>query len=315
MMINSLPFSSMKTLLSHPRFDHLVDALTRDNPDKLKKWKLDYNHFPDGTPNFFLHDVKSDIEHRDVTYIGDFSSLESLPEQYALIRWILDYYADKVRVIVPYFPVGTMERISRKWEIATASYVADILSHLPPARQGKPSIHTFDIHALSERFFFDSFHVNAELHTATSLLDIPEGSAVAFPDDGAAKRFRENFPDSVDKLICIKVRGEGDKREITIKEWDPSWKDVILVDDLIQTGGTLREAARMLRNKWARSVRAFAPHGVFPGDSHIALASELDELIVTDTIPANIDRAKSLDNMRVISIAPLIRKILLRDGE
>lgn len=305
----------MKTLYSHPHFEHLVDDLVTRNPEKLRKWKLDYNHFPDWTPNFFVHDVKTDIEHQDVTYIGDFSSLSTHVEQYALIRWLIDYYADKVRVIVPYFPVGTMERISKKWEIATASYVADILSHLPPARHGKPSIHTFDIHALSERFFFDSFHVNAELHTTTSLLDIPEGSAVAFPDDGAAKRFRENFPDSVDKLICIKVRGAGDKREITLKEWDPVGKDVILVDDLIQTGSTLREAARMLRERWARSVRAFAPHGVFPGDSHIALAGELDELIVTDSIPANIWRSESVANMRVISIASLVGKILFRDKE
>ena len=79
-------------------------------------------------------------------------------------------------------------------------------------------MHTFDIHALAERFFFDSFHVNAELHTTTSLLDIPEDSVIAFPDDGAAKRFRENYGDNIDKIICIKVRGEGDKREVTIKE-------------------------------------------------------------------------------------------------
>lgn len=68
----------------------------------------------------------------------------------------------------------------------------------------------------------------------------------------------------------------------------------------------------MLRAMGATSVRAFAPHGVFPGDSYIRLASELDELVVTDTIPANIDRAKALENMRVISIAPLIEKILRR---
>jgi len=66
----------------------------------------------------------------------------------------------------------------------------------------------------------------------------------------------------------------------------------------------------MLREKGALSVRAFAPHGVFPEDSHIRLASELNELIVTDSIPANIERAKLLRNMRVISIAPLIEKIL-----
>jgi ribose-phosphate pyrophosphokinase len=306
----------MKTIIAHPRFDYLADALVKKNPTHLRKGWLSYKKFPDGTPDFFLHDVKDVIEQKDVTYIGDFSRLEDFAEQYVLIRSIVDYYADKVRVIVPYFPVGTMERISKKWEVATASYVADLLSHIPPGRGGKPSIHTFDIHALVERFFFDSFKVNAELHTALSLLKLSPDTVVVFPDDGAAKRFKENFPEYVERVVCIKVRGEGEKREITIKEGDPRGKDVIIIDDLIQSGGTIREAARMLRARWAKSVRAFAPHGVFPNDSHIALAGELDELIVTDTIPANIGRATSLANMKVLSIAPLVEKIILRtDGE
>ena len=66
----------------------------------------------------------------------------------------------------------------------------------------------------------------------------------------------------------------------------------------------------MLRARGAKSVRAFAPHGVFPNDSHRSLASDLDELIVTDSIPANIERAESVANMRVLSIAPLVEKIM-----
>ncbi len=300
----------MKTLISHPRFDALADSLVERNPELLKKAHIDFKNFPDGTPNLFIHNVKEDIENHDVTYIGDFSDLGEFVEQYALIRSVVDYYADKVRVIVPYFPVGTMERIAKKWEVATARYFADLLSHIPSGRKEKTSLHTFDIHALVERFLFDPFRVNAELHTALSLLELSPDTVITFPDDGAAKRFSENFPDHKDRIICIKIRGEGDRREITIKEGNPEGKDIIIVDDLIQTGGTLREAARMLRARGVRSVRAFAPHGVFPHDSHIELARELDELIVTDTIPANIERAKSVANMRVLSIAPLVEKIL-----
>lgn len=303
----------MKTLISHPHFDPIVDDLVTRNPTLLRKGKVDFGKFGDGTPNLFLHDAKNTIEHQDVTYIGDFSRMEDFFPQYAVIRSIIDSYADKIRVIMPYFPVGTMERISKKWEVATASYFADLISHIPSTRNGKPSLHTFDIHALVERFLFDSFHVNAELHSALSLLEVHPDSVIAFPDDGAAKRFSDAFPENKNRIICIKVRGEWDKREITIKEWDPKWKNVILIDDLIQTWGTLREAARMLRARWAKSVHAFAPHGVFPGDSHIALATELDELIVTDTIPANIERAKWVKNMRVLSIVPLLEKILFRE--
>lgn len=104
----------MKTLLSHPRFDPLVDSLVERHPDKLRKGSLKYEKFPDGTPDLFIDRVKDEIEHRDVTYIGDFSDIAEFFPQYAVIRGIIDYYADKVRVIVPYFPVGTMERISEK---------------------------------------------------------------------------------------------------------------------------------------------------------------------------------------------------------
>lgn len=70
----------------------------------------------------------------------------------------------------------------------------------------KPSIHTFDIHALVERFIFDPNQANLELHTALSLLLLDPDATIAFPDDGAAKRFGESFPEHKDRIICIKVR-------------------------------------------------------------------------------------------------------------
>lgn len=237
----------MKTIITHPNFNAMGEELEARNPASITRAKIRFESFPDGWPNLFIEDVKEKIEHKEVTYIGDFSRPEYLFPNYVIIRGILDYYADKVRVIVPYFPVGTMERISKKGEVATASYFADILSHLPSGRSGKTSLHTFDIHALVERFLFDSFHVNAELHTTLSLLDIPKDAVIAFPDDGAGKRFHEAFPGH-DRIICAKVR-EGDKRIITIKEGDPKGKDIVIIDDLIQTGGTLREAAIMLREQ------------------------------------------------------------------
>lgn len=298
----------MKTLFSHPNFSSLSDTLVKNNPETLQQGHTDIGNFADGWPNIMIHDVKETMEHKDVTYIADFSEPRNFFSNYAIIRSLVDYYADKVRVIAPYFPVGTMERISKKWEVATARYFADLLSHIPPGRQEKTSIHTFDIHALVERFLFDPFKVNAELHTTLSLLDVSPETVIAFPDDGAAKRFNEAFPENA-RIICAKVR-DGVERIITIKEWDPRDRDILLIDDLIQTGWTLREAAHMLRKKWAKSVRAFAPHGVFPDQAHQELCKHLDELITTDSIPANDERAQEVPNLRVISIAPLVEKIL-----
>lgn len=70
--------------------------------------------FPDGWPSDWIDHVKETVEHQEVTYIADFSDPRDFFSNYAMIRALVDYYADKVRVILPYFPVGTMERISRK---------------------------------------------------------------------------------------------------------------------------------------------------------------------------------------------------------
>ncbi len=298
------------TIIGHPRFDYLVDTVVASNPRWFEKGSAEFLHFPDGTPNLRFPNVKNDIEHRDVTYIGDFSQWEELFEHYNTIFNLVKNTADKVRIILPYFPMGTSERVERKGETETAHAFAHLISSLPSGRDEKNSVHIFDIHALVEQSLFNPDRINAELHTTTGLLKLKKGEVIVFPDDGAAKRFKEIFPE-VARIICGKIR-DGERRIVTLKEWDPKWKEVVIIDDLIQTGGTISETAHMLRAMGATSVRAFAPHGVFPDDSHVRLASELDELVVTDTIPANIDRAKVLENMRVISIAPLIEKILKR---
>ncbi|MDD3144813.1 MAG: ribose-phosphate diphosphokinase [Candidatus Gracilibacteria bacterium] len=301
----------MKTILSHPNFEYLAESISNDSNGEIVKENISMKTFPDAWPNIFINDVKNLIEHKEVTYIGDFSKPEDLFINFAAIRGIIDYYADKVRVILPYFPVGTMERIEVKGEVATAKYFADIMSSLPSGREAKTSIHIFDIHALVERFLFDSRQVNAEIHTAMSLLkEEIIGKTIVFPDDGAKKRFGRDF-DNFDVIVCGKIR-ENDKRIIQIKEGDPNGKDVIIIDDLIQTGGTIRETADKLRNLGAKSVLAYATHGVFPNNSHIELAKSLDKLIVTDTIPENINRAKDVVNMQILSIKPLIEKIISR---
>lgn len=121
----------MQSLLTHPNFDALGDEVEALLPGKINRVRMKFETFDDGWPNFFIEDVKNAVEHEEVTYVGDFSRPEDVFANYAAIRGILDYYAEKVRVIVPYFPVGTMERISKKGEVATAAYYADILSHLP----------------------------------------------------------------------------------------------------------------------------------------------------------------------------------------
>lgn len=237
--------------------------------------------------------------------------MDEVFEHYNTLFALVKNTANKIRIIMPYFPVGTSERVERKGETESAHAFAHLISSLPSGRNAKNSVHIFDIHALVEQSLFNPDRINAELHTATNLLELKDGEAIAFPDDGAAKRFKDIFPEA-DRIICGKTR-DGDKRVVTLKEGNPQGRDVVIIDDLIQTGGTIIEAAEMLRKQGAKSVRAFAPHGVFPKDSHIRLAGYLDELVVTDSIPENIERAKGVANMRVVSIGGLVERIMTKE--
>ncbi len=303
----------MQIIITHPNFDYLAQEIAKNNPKTVRVWNVDFKRFSDGTPNLFIHNVKEDIEHQEVTYIGDFSRDEDLFMQIALMRWIIDYNAGKLRIIAPYFHTGTMERIQKKWEIATAKYLADEFSGIPSGRNAKNSLHTFDIHALQERFFFDSRMINAELHTAMSLIKekISKDTVIVFPDEGAQKRFAGDF-EWYETIICSKIR-EWDTRKVTVKEGNPKGKKLLIVDDLIQSGGTIRETAELLRSLWAIRVDAFATHGVFPWESYKKLAPYLDILYTTDSIPENKNRVSQVQNMEMLSITPLIEKILFRN--
>lgn len=299
----------MKTIITHPNFEYLWDIISRSFLCNKVKTKIET--FADGWPNIFIEDVKNTIEHKEVVYIWDFSNPKDLFMNFSLIRWILDYYTDELIIILPYFPVWTMERIEEKWEIATAKYFAEIMSMLPSWRKTKTEIHIFDIHALVERFLFDSRFVNTEIHTAMSLLrQNIEGKTIVFPDDWAKKRFWKDFS-WFDNVVCLKSR-IWNERIINVKEWNPEWKDLLIIDDLIQTWWTIKETAIKLRELWAKSVSAFATHWIFPSNSHIELSKYLDRLIVTDTIPENILRVKEVENMEVVSILPLIEKVVFK---
>lgn len=302
--------SMKKTLITHPKFSDLWEHISKQRDMNFPQ--VDFKTFWDGWPNLFIHDIKDSIEHHDVTYIWDFSKPEDMFINYTIMRGILDYYAGKLRVIMPYFPVGTMERISEKWEIATAKYFADIMSHLPQGREWKTSIHTFDIHALVERFLFDSFKVNLETHTAMNLLDeIAKDKVIVFPDEGAQKRFGNDFPDN--EIIILSKKRQWEERTIELKQWDPNGKNLLLVDDLIQSWGTLIRATEFLRWLGAKSVDAFATHGVFPWDSHEKLVLTVDNLYVTNSISDNINRSKKIDNMKILSLQTDIEKLIFAE--
>ncbi|KAK3087789.1 hypothetical protein FSP39_010596 [Pinctada imbricata] len=277
---------------------------------------IQWKKFPDGFPNLFIEDVKY-MAGKDVIFIGSFHTPDVIFEQLSVLFMFPRYLARSFHFIMPYFPTGTMERVDTEGQIATAKTLASLLSAIPLTTKGPAQICIFDIHALQERFYF-SDNIIPRLESAIPLLlkEIRELSdqdnlVYAFPDDGACKRFNHFFPGD-NPITCVKIR-DGNKRVVKVKDGNPEGKHVLIVDDLVQTGGTLKECAKALYDKGAIKVSAYVTHAVFPNDSWKRFTGTdvpFENFYVTDSLP----HAREICNHRpfkLLSLAEPIAEMLL----
>ncbi len=130
---------------------------------------------------------------------------------------------------------------------------------------------------------------------------------IAFPDDGASKRFAHLIPQDMPKIFCYKQRC-GDNRKVTIVEGDPSGKHVVIMDDLIMTGNTLLECRRTLMDAGAQKVSVFEPHGVFPQESWKKFldAAGFSNIWIIDSCPKSAEIVTGKKPFEVLSLARLI---------
>lgn len=208
------------------------------------------------------------IRNRHVSFLASFQSPASIFEQLSIIYQLPRMFVGSFTLVLPYFPTGTAERVEAEGDVATAVTLARILSNIPLSRGGPTSVVIFDIHALQERFYFGDtvlplFESGIPLLRAR-LAALPDRDQVtiAYPDEGAWKRFHYQFGD-YPEIICTKVR-DGAKRIVRLKEGAPRGRHVVIVDDLVQSGGTLLECGKLLALTGATAVSAYATHGVFP---------------------------------------------------
>ena len=250
---------------------HLADG-------KVELCQVEWKRFADGWPNLQIQ-LSNEMKWFHVAFLASFHSPEVFFEQYAVASYLPKLLPKSFKLLVPFFAVGTMERVTRPGEIATASTMARLLSTVPSSAKGPAQISFVDMHALSTQFFFrDS--VLVRLTTAIPLLlqrlrrhhDF-DWMNCAFPDDGASKRFGDQFADLFPHpVVCQKVR-DGTRRVVSIKEGEVAGKHVVIVDDLVQSGGTLIECAKQLRKQGARKVSAYVTHVVFPKGEEVKFVS------------------------------------------
>lgn len=193
--------------------------------------------------------------------------------------------AYKVIAVVPYFGFARQDRKDKPRVSIGAKLVADLLS-----TAGIDRLITMDLHADQIQGFFN---VPVD-HLYASTLFVPfiekmglENVVIASPDVGGTKR-ANTYAKMLDTgfVICHKTRARPNEVGNMTVIGDVEGKDVILVDDIIDTAGTITKAANLMKKEGARSVRAFAAHGVLSGPAVERIDnSELEEVYFTDSIP------------------------------
>ncbi|MFZ2193319.1 MAG: ribose-phosphate diphosphokinase [Candidatus Moraniibacteriota bacterium] len=299
---------SKKIIFAHHTIQKLTSKVAKIADAEIGQ--ISWKKFGDTWPKIFIEQAKQ-VKDRDVVFIANFEKPETIFEQFAILYAMPMHLTHSFKVIVPFFPVGTMERVTKYGEIATAKTLARMLSAIPRS----PIITIFDIHALQTQFYFDDTRVLPELVSAIPLLKERlkklDNIAIAFPDDGAYKRFDEMFPE-YPKIICNKVRMPNGEKIVTIKEGDPAGKHVVIVDDLAQTGRTQLKCRIALLQARARVVSTSVTHGVYAENSWQEFTDPnlFSHVWFTDSCPSTVEATKHISNFEVLSIAPSIAEVL-----
>lgn len=216
--------------------------------------------------------------------------------------------AKYVTVVAPYFGYARQDRKDKPRVSIAAKLMANLLTSA-----GANRVMTCDLHAGQIQGFFDIpvDHLDGSAIFVPHLRSLNLDNLIfASPDVGGTARARlyaKYF--EVEMVVCDKHRKRANEIASMQVIGDVTDMDVVIVDDIIDTAGTISKAANLLKERGARSVRAVCTHPVLSGKAYDNIeGSQLEELIVTDTIPLN----KESEKIKVLSVADLFAKAIRR---
>lgn len=210
--------------------------------------------------------------------------------------------AGKIVAVLPYYGYARQDRKDRPRVAIGSKLVANMLT-----AAGADRVITMDLHAPQIQGYFD---IPVD-HLDSSAVFIPyiqqlklENLTFAAPDVGATNRIREIASYfNAEMVICDKHRKRANEIASMVVIGDVTNKDIVIIDDIADTAGTLSKAAGLLKEKGARSVRALVTHPVLSGKAYENIAgSVLEELVVCDTIPL---KPGAPDKIKVVNVADL----------
>jgi len=266
--------------------------------------KVSFSKFSDGE---FQPSYEESIRGLRVFIVcSTFPNADNLMELLLMIDAAKRASARHITPVIPYFGWARQDRKDKPRVPIGAKLVAKLLE-----TAGATRIMTMDLHADQIQGFFEK----PVDHLFASTIFLPyieslklNNLMIASPDMGGSKRAYaySKFLNS-DVVICYKQRKEANVVGTMELIGDVKGKNVILVDDMIDTGGTLAKAADLMIKRGALSVRAICTHAILSGNAYEKIEdSKLSELIVTDSIPLK----KQINKIKVVSCAPLFAEVM-----
>ena len=261
-------------------------------------------YFSDGE---FQPAFEESVRGRRVFIIGStFPNADNLMEMLLMLDAAKRASARHITAVMPYFGWARQDRKDKPRVAIGAKLVANLLQSA-----GATRIMTMDLHADQIQGFFEK----PVDHLFASTIFMPyikslklDNLTIASPDMGGSKRaYAYSKHLHSDVVICYKQRKKANEISLMELIGDVKGKNVILVDDMIDTGGTLAHAANLMKERGALSVRAICTHPILSGNAYEKIEnSALTELIVSDTIPLK----KETSKIKVVSCAPLFADVM-----
>jgi ribose-phosphate pyrophosphokinase len=265
------------------------------------------NRFSDGE---FQPSFEESVRGKEVFLVqSTIPPTDNLLELLLLIDAAKRASAKRIIAVIPYFGFARQDRKDKPRVAIGAKLIANLLT-----AAGVDRLMTMDLHADQIQGFFEVpvdhlFATTVFIPYIKDNLDL-DNLIMAAPDTGGTKRASVYAKAlNLDLAISYKQRKVANQVDSMTVIGDVEGKDVLLVDDIIDTAGTLSKAADMLLEKGAKSVRAFITHAVLSGPAYERIEnSSLKELVVTDTIPLK----RQSDKIKVVTVAPLFADVIKR---